>query len=69
MISFQPKFTSQSFYKIISALMFVVDSRNRVLVVESKAELWRMLQDEELKDISVLGMANKQDFPKYNVSS
>jgi len=40
-----------------------VDSNDRERVSEVKEELWRMLDEEALKDAALLVMANKQDLP------
>ena len=43
--------------------MFFVDSNDQEVMSESKDELWRLLEVEELKNVIVLVMANKQDLP------
>ncbi len=45
------------------AIIYVVDSDDRERISECKDELWRFLQDDELKDCVLLVMANKQDLP------
>ena len=44
-------------------MIFVVDSDDRERMLECKEELWRFLEEEELKDAVVLIMTNKQDLP------
>lgn len=43
-----------------SGLIFVVDSNDRERIGEAREELMRMLNEDELKDASVLVFANKQ---------
>lgn len=43
------------------ALVFVVDSGDRDRISEASEELWRILRNEQMQDIFVLVMANKQD--------
>eukprot|EP01102_Stenamoeba_stenopodia_P009693 TRINITY_DN2864_c1_g1_i1.p2 TRINITY_DN2864_c1_g1~~TRINITY_DN2864_c1_g1_i1.p2 ORF type:complete len:186 (+),score=43.83 TRINITY_DN2864_c1_g1_i1:414-971(+) len=45
------------------ALIFVVDSSDVSRIDEAQAELERLLEDEDLKDISLLVFANKCDLP------
>jgi len=44
-------------------IIYVVDSNDRDRVDEAREELMRMLQEEELRDASLLVFANKQDLP------
>ena len=44
-------------------LIFVVDSNDRDRMEECKDELQRFLSEDELKDVCLLVMANKQDLP------
>ena len=46
---------------LCEVLIFVIDSYDRESTSECKEELWRFLEEEELKDAVVLIMANKQD--------
>ncbi len=46
-----------------SAIIFVVDSADRVRIEESKAELWNVLLDPNFPDAPLLIVANKQDVP------
>ena len=41
----------------------MVDSNDRERVDECKEELHKMLSEEELKDVILLVLANKQDLP------
>lgn len=41
----------------------MVDSNDRDRLPECKDELWRFMQEDELKDCVLLIMANKQDLP------
>ena len=45
------------------ALVFVVDSADRVRIDEAKQELHRIISDREMKDCFLLVFANKQDIP------
>ncbi|KAF2071574.1 hypothetical protein CYY_007107 [Polysphondylium violaceum] len=49
------------FYNKCSALIFVVDSSDRLRVEEAAMELNKLLKEEELKGCSVLIFATKQD--------
>ncbi|CAL8278223.1 unnamed protein product [Lota lota] len=51
------------YFQNTQGLIFVVDSNDRERVAESKDELVKMLQEDELKDAVVLVFANKQDLP------
>ena len=44
-------------------MIFVVDSTDKERLEYSKQELEIMLQEEELKGVPVLVLANKQDLP------
>ena len=44
-------------------MVFVVDSADRERIEYSRQELDIMLQEEELKGVPVLILANKQDLP------
>eukprot|EP00762_Andalucia_godoyi_P006379 ANDGO_05881.mRNA.1 ADP-ribosylation factor 1 len=45
------------------AVIFVVDTADRDRIAEAKEELWRLLEEDELRDASVLVLANKNDLP------
>ncbi|KAJ3612578.1 hypothetical protein NHX12_020849 [Muraenolepis orangiensis] len=51
------------YFQNTQGLIFVVDSNDRERVAESKEELSKMLQEDELKDAVLLVFANKQDLP------
>lgn len=51
------------YYTGTNALIFVVDSNDRNRVKEAGEELHRIISDKELKDVTVLVFANKQDLP------
>ncbi|RUS74278.1 hypothetical protein EGW08_017953 [Elysia chlorotica] len=44
-------------------LIFVVDSNDRERISEARAELQKMLQEDDLRDALLLVFANKQDLP------
>lgn len=51
------------YFQNTQGLIFVVDSNDRERIAESKEELAKMLQEDELKDAALLVFANKQDLP------
>ena len=50
-------------------LIFVVDSNDRERISEAKEELQKMLQEDELRDATLLVFANKQDLPNAMTAS
>eukprot|EP01098_Paradermamoeba_levis_P015976 TRINITY_DN839_c0_g1_i2.p1 TRINITY_DN839_c0_g1~~TRINITY_DN839_c0_g1_i2.p1 ORF type:complete len:198 (-),score=66.53 TRINITY_DN839_c0_g1_i2:177-710(-) len=52
------------YYQNTQGLVFVVDCNDRDRINEAKEELHKMLQEDELKDASVLIFCNKVDLPK-----
>mmetsp|Transcript_31919 Transcript_31919/g.54985 ORF Transcript_31919/g.54985 Transcript_31919/m.54985 type:complete len:192 (-) Transcript_31919:40-615(-) len=46
-----------------NAVIFVVDSSDRERLEEAREELYRVISDEELRDVTLLVLANKQDLP------
>jgi len=51
------------YYQNTQGLIYVVDSSDNERIQESKDELHKMLQEDELRDAIVLIFANKQDLP------
>lgn len=51
------------YFQNTQGVIFVVDSNDRERVDEARAELSRMLSEEELNDAALLILANKQDLP------
>ncbi|XP_072297294.1 ADP-ribosylation factor 4-like [Eucyclogobius newberryi] len=51
------------YFQNIQGLIFVVDSNDRERITESREELMKILQEDELKDAPLLVLANKQDLP------
>jgi ADP-ribosylation factor protein 1 len=53
------------YYPNTSAIIFVVDSNDRdpERIEDARDELHRMLEEDELRDASLLVFANKQDLP------
>jgi small GTP-binding protein len=51
------------YYQNTQALIMVVDSNDRDRIEAAKEELDRMLSEDELKNVLLLVMANKQDLP------
>jgi len=51
------------YYQNSDAVIFVVDSSDRDRIELAAEELSRILQADELKDVSLLVYANKQDLP------
>jgi small GTP-binding protein len=54
------------YYMNTQAVIFVVDCNDRDRIAEAKDELFRMLQEEELRDADLLVFANKQVKYFYN---
>ncbi len=52
------------YYQNTQGLIFVIDSNDRERVGEARAELERMLSEDELREAVLLVFANKQDLPK-----
>jgi len=50
-------------------LIFVVDSNDRERISEAQDELQKMLQEDELRDATLLVFANKQDLPNAMTAS
>merc|ERR1711915_467817 len=51
------------YFQNTQGLIFVVDSNDRERAQEAKEELNRMLNEDELRDATILVFANKQDLP------
>jgi len=51
------------YFQNTQGLIFVVDSNDKERVNESKEELHKMLEEDELRDACLLVFANKQDLP------
>ncbi|XP_071803037.1 ADP-ribosylation factor 1-like [Asterias amurensis] len=51
------------YFQNTQGLIFVVDSNDKERIGEAREELYRMLNEEELKDAVLLVFANKQDLP------
>jgi len=51
------------YFQNTQGLIFVVDSNDRERAQETKDELNRMLNEDELRDATLLVFANKQDLP------
>jgi len=51
------------YFQGTQGLIFVVDSNDRERASEAAEELGKMLREEELKDVILLVLANKQDLP------
>ncbi|KAJ3335806.1 Arf GTPase arl1 [Gonapodya sp. JEL0774] len=49
------------YYSNTDAVIYVVDSADRDRIMVSKEELMAMLEEEELRDATLLVLANKQD--------
>jgi|EP00945_MAST-04E_sp_MAST-4E-sp1_P007330 ADP-ribosylation factor 1/2 len=52
------------YYENTEGVIFVVDSNDRDRIGAAKAELERMLAEDNLRDACVLVFANKQDLPQ-----
>eukprot|EP01089_Gocevia_fonbrunei_P015557 TRINITY_DN4578_c0_g1_i1.p1 TRINITY_DN4578_c0_g1~~TRINITY_DN4578_c0_g1_i1.p1 ORF type:complete len:203 (+),score=47.51 TRINITY_DN4578_c0_g1_i1:69-611(+) len=53
----------RQYYQNNQSIIFVVDSNDRARMQEAAAELQNILREEELGEVSVLILANKQDLP------
>jgi len=51
------------YYPNTNAVIFVIDSNDPDRIDMAKEELMAMMNDEELKNVSLLVFANKQDIP------
>jgi len=51
------------YFQNTQGLIFVVDSNDKERVAESREELHKMLEEDELRDAVLLVFANKQDLP------
>lgn len=51
------------YYSNVDAVIYVVDSNDRERMGEARDELHKMLMDDQLRDVVVLVLANKQDLP------
>merc|ERR1712128_60395 len=51
------------YFQNTQGLIFVVDSNDRERITEAQDELQKMLQEDELRDATLLVFANKQDLP------
>ena len=51
------------YYEGAQGLIFVVDSNDRARIKQAKEELHKMLAQDELSNVKVLVLANKQDLP------
>lgn len=51
------------YFQNTQGLIYVVDSNDRDRIPEARDELKKMLNEEELRDATVLVFANKQDLP------
>jgi ADP-ribosylation factor protein 1 len=52
------------YYQNTQGLIFVVDSNDRARFDDAREELHRMLNEDELRDATILVFANKQDLPE-----
>ena len=51
------------YYPNTNAVIYVVDSNDRDRISDAKFELQQLLQEEELKGVTLLVFANKMDLP------
>jgi len=51
----------RSYYPNTNAIIYVIDSSDKERIETSKQELMLMIEEEELKGVPVLILANKQD--------
>merc|ERR1711977_289705 len=51
------------YYQNTQGLIFVVDSNDRDRIEETREELHKMLNEDEMREVVLLVFANKQDLP------
>merc|ERR1712232_803087 len=51
------------YYQGTDGAIFVVDSSDRDRIEDAREELFKMLQEDEMRDAVILVFANKQDLP------
>merc|ERR1711881_100208 len=51
------------YYQGTDGAIFIVDSSDRDRIEDARLELFRMLDDDEMRDAALLVLANKQDLP------
>lgn len=51
------------YFQGTTAIIYVVDSNDRERIGDAKEELDKMLCEEEIQDVPLLVIANKQDLP------
>merc|ERR1712107_657583 len=57
------------YFQNTQGLIFVVDSNDRESITEAQEELQKMLQEDELREATLLVFANKQDLPNAMTAS
>ncbi|XP_061181636.1 uncharacterized protein LOC133190169 [Saccostrea echinata] len=57
------------YYQNTEGLVYVVDSNDRERIVESREELFGILQYDEMRGVPVVIIANKQDLPNARSTS
>merc|ERR1712203_175294 len=57
------------YFQNTQGLIFVVDSNDRERISEAQEELQKMLQEDELREATLLVFANKQDLPNAMTAS
>lgn len=54
------------YFVLFSGLLFIIDSNDRERMVEAREELAGILQNDEMRNVPIVVVANKQDLPsKY----
>merc|ERR1711879_387905 len=51
------------YYQGTDAAIFIIDSSDHDRIEDAREELFRMLDDDEMRDAALLVFANKQDLP------
>uniref|UniRef100_A0AC34QC33 ADP-ribosylation factor n=1 Tax=Panagrolaimus sp. JU765 TaxID=591449 RepID=A0AC34QC33_9BILA len=57
------------YFNNTNGIIFVVDSNDRERIDEAKQELFKLLNEDELRDAVLLIYANKQDMPNAMIAS
>merc|ERR1711933_387145 len=52
------------YYEGTDGIIFVVDSNDRKRIKDARTELSKLMSEDEMRDVVLLVLANKQDSPK-----
>merc|ERR1712003_542454 len=57
------------YYQGTNGMIFVVDSNDRDRIEDAREELTKMMNEDEMRDATLLVFANKQDLPNAMTAS